>query len=87
MFELSASFIEPAQTAIPATEPEITLRVSVNVVPKRTAFTERVLVFRAGKIMGDLPRLSIQSIQGEESETYLQNAVAVLMQCADHTAR
>ena len=82
MFETPGAFIEPVQTAAPATHPEITRCIFVNAINVR-AFTERILVARVGNIMGDLSRLSIQSIQSARKEAYPQNAIGILINRLD----
>ena len=69
MFELPTAFIEPIKTAIPAAQPDITACVFVNAI-KVTTFAQGVVVFRAGIVMGDLSRPSIQSIQGAREKAY-----------------
>ena len=82
MFELPSAFIEPIKTATPATQPEITACIFVN-ASNVHAFAEGILVFRPGNIVSDLPRLSIQSIQGARKEAYPQNAVGLLINRRD----
>ena len=62
MFELAGAFIEPDKTATPATEPEITTCVFVNAILSELPLPSPFLFPGLGSIMGDLPRLSIQSI-------------------------
>ena len=84
MFELARAFIEPIQTAARAPQPEIALRVSGNEIKTITS-VERVFV--VGNVMGDLPGLSIQSVQGAGTEARPHNAVGVLMQRNDPAGR
>ena len=78
MFELASPFVEPIKTRTPAPDPEITACIFKNAA-KITAFAEVVPVFRAGNIMSDFPRLSIQSIQGAREQPYPQNAIGLLV--------
>ena len=82
MLELATAFIEPIKTGAPAPHPEITACIFENAV-KITAFAEAVFVFRAGNIMSDFPRLSIQSIQGAREQAYPQNTIGLLVNRGD----
>ena len=76
MFETPSSFIEPIKTAAPATHPEITRCIFVNAIYV-SALTELILVARVGNVIGDLGRLSIESVQGARKEAYPQNATGL----------
>ena len=82
MLETPSAFIEPNKTAAPATHPEITRCIFVKAIYV-SAFTERILVARVGNVMGDLARLSIQSVQGARKEAYPQNAIGILINRLD----
>ena len=82
MLETPSAFIEPNKTAAPATDPEITRCIFVNAI-NVGAFTERILVARVGNVMGDLARLSIESIQSARKEAYPQNAIGLLINRLD----
>ena len=86
MFELPSAFIEPVKTATPATQPEIAACIFVNAIDVR-AFLNGVPVFQAGNIMGDLSRLSIQSIQRARGEPYPQNTLGIPVDCSDPARR
>src|SRR6516225_7044596 len=73
MLETPSAFIEPIKAAAPATHPEITRCIFVNAIDV-SAFTERILA-GIGNVMGDLARLSIQSIHSAREEAYPQNAI------------
>jgi hypothetical protein len=78
MFEQASSFIEPIKAGTPAPDPETTACIFEN-AGKITAFAEVVPGFRAGEIVSDLPRLSIQSIHGAREQAYPQNAIWLLV--------
>ena len=86
MFELPSAFIEPVETATPATQPEIAACIFVNAIDV-SAFFNGVPVFQAGNIMGDLSRLSIQSIQRTRGEPYPQNTLGISVNCSDPAGR
>ena len=81
MLELTAAFIEPIETGTQAPHPELTARILENGI-QLTAFRETIAV-RTGNIMGDSPRLPIQSVEGAWKEAEPQNAIRVLMNRAD----
>lgn len=78
MLETASAFIEPNKTAPPATDPEITRHIFVDIIDIST-FTERILVAWLRNVMGDFLGRSIQSIQGAGEETYPQNVIGFLI--------
>jgi hypothetical protein len=82
MLEPPRAFVEPDKTGAPATDPEIARRIFVDAIDVR-AFTERLLVARGGNIVGDLSRLSIESIESARKQACPQNAMGFLINRLD----
>ena len=78
MLEAPGAFIEPNKTAVPATHPHKTGRIFVNAL-NVFAVTKLVLVAKAGKVVGDLTLLTIDSVHGARKEAYPQNAIGLLI--------
>ena len=78
VLEPATALVEPVETGIPAAQPEVTAFVLENAVDFAAA-AEPVAVLRPGDVMGDLPVLAIQSIEGAREEAYPQNAVGILV--------
>jgi hypothetical protein len=86
MLELSSAFIKPIKTAAPATDPERTPCIFVNAI-NISAFTERILAARLGKVMNDFARLAIQSVQGAREQAYPQSAIRLPINRLDPAGR
>jgi hypothetical protein len=78
MLEAPGEFFEPNKAAVPATHPHKTRRIFVNAL-NVFAVTKLILVARAGKVVGDLARLSIDSVHAARKEAYPQNAIGLLI--------